>query len=426
MSAKTDGIIRSLRASIQRANDTKTKPYDTRATIRRIEGQTAWVHINGGVDETPVRLTIGARVGDEVQVRVSGGTAFLVGNGTAPPTDDRKANEVSERLTVTNKILRTVKTVAERASRIATSTAQYFWVSTGGTDNGAHVTAIPQEQFEADPTNGGGNTLMTSNGVAVRDGLAELATFSANGVQIGQDGQARSLMDYHSFSLVDSDDDTFFEVKDLRDENGEYEVTEEFISSSQADVTHEFKYYANSTNYDVVIKDTNDNDVTSQYSFSCSRSGIEFAPLGAPPAGYIITATYTTESELAKNLTFGDDGFGNPAFVVDGFGSVNTTSGYKLEGEPLFASHSFDLGVVNCSAGVPGTSSSVITKDIQRDGYAPISMYVAFMQASSIGFDVYTDGTRSYAYINLIRRLNNTATSNTSTHAYLVVTYMKN
>ena len=79
MSAKTEGIIRSLRESLKRENEKKTSAYDTRATIRRIEDGVAWVHIPGGVDETPVALTIGANVGDEVQVRVSGGRAFLVG-----------------------------------------------------------------------------------------------------------------------------------------------------------------------------------------------------------------------------------------------------------------------------------------------------------------------------------------------------------
>lgn len=65
--------------------------YDTTATVRRIEDGKAYVHIPGGVDETPVDLTIDAAAGDTVQVRVSGGRAWLVGNRTAPPTDDTEA-----------------------------------------------------------------------------------------------------------------------------------------------------------------------------------------------------------------------------------------------------------------------------------------------------------------------------------------------
>ena len=85
-------ILRSLMESMQTASRPKTSAYDTTATVRRIEDGVAWVHIPGGVDETPVKLTVNAKEGDDVQVRVSGGTAFLVGNGSAPPTDDTRAN----------------------------------------------------------------------------------------------------------------------------------------------------------------------------------------------------------------------------------------------------------------------------------------------------------------------------------------------
>lgn len=69
-----------------------TQPYDTTAKVVRTEGNTAWVHIDNGVSETPVRMTIDAHEGDTVQVRVSGGSAWLVGNETNPPTDDSTAN----------------------------------------------------------------------------------------------------------------------------------------------------------------------------------------------------------------------------------------------------------------------------------------------------------------------------------------------
>ena len=180
-------LIKQIAETIRQADRHKTHAYDTAATVVRVEGGTAWVHIPGGVDETPVKLTVDAKKGDTVQVRVSGGRAFLVGNATAPPTDDTTANKVGTSLTAMQKVVKGVKDTAEKAKRIATSTAQYFWVSTGGNDNGAHVTAIPQEQFEADPQNGGGNTLMTSNGVAVREGLTELATFATDGIELGDE-----------------------------------------------------------------------------------------------------------------------------------------------------------------------------------------------------------------------------------------------
>lgn len=92
MSAKMEEIVQGLLSSMKQAGMPKTSSYDAVAVVRRIEDGYAWVHFEGGEDETPVRLTINCKPGDTVQVRVSGGTAFLVGNGTAPPTDDTRAN----------------------------------------------------------------------------------------------------------------------------------------------------------------------------------------------------------------------------------------------------------------------------------------------------------------------------------------------
>lgn len=74
-----------------------TSGYYTPATVTRVEGDTAWVHIDGGVDETPVKMTIAAHAGDKVQVRVGGGTAWLTGNGSRPPTDDLLASLAKEK-----------------------------------------------------------------------------------------------------------------------------------------------------------------------------------------------------------------------------------------------------------------------------------------------------------------------------------------
>lgn len=70
--------------------------YDTTATVTRVEGDTLWVHIPGGVEETPVKRTVSAEAGDEIQIRVGGGQAWAVGNATVPPTGDGKALEALE------------------------------------------------------------------------------------------------------------------------------------------------------------------------------------------------------------------------------------------------------------------------------------------------------------------------------------------
>lgn len=180
-----------LKNIIEARQSTGTQAYDTTATVRRIEGSTAWVHIPGGVDETPVRLTINAKAGDTVQLRVGGGSAWIVGNQTAPPTDDTTA-EVAQTTADTAQATAdtaqatatTAHAVAKSAKKIADNTNQYFWMASEGTDTGAHITEVTQEEFLADPDNGGGNLLARSNGIAIRDGLTELATFSSSGLDI--------------------------------------------------------------------------------------------------------------------------------------------------------------------------------------------------------------------------------------------------
>lgn len=193
MGAAEENIINTLIESMQ-ATEKKPKAYDTGATITRIEGSTAWVHIPGGVDETPVKLTIDAKVGDEVQVRVSDGQAFLVGNATSPPTDDTVAEQAVEEITKVSKTVNVAAEKADAAARIAGNTNQYFWHTATGTDTGAHITEKPREEFLADPDNGGGNLLARSNGIALRDGLTELATLQQSGMDINTHDSGGNLV----------------------------------------------------------------------------------------------------------------------------------------------------------------------------------------------------------------------------------------
>ena len=78
--------------AINAISQKQDRSCDTPATVLRVEDDTVWVHIDGGADETPVRKTISCEQGETVQVRISNGSAFLVGNASAPPTDDKTAN----------------------------------------------------------------------------------------------------------------------------------------------------------------------------------------------------------------------------------------------------------------------------------------------------------------------------------------------
>lgn len=91
-------ITKSLKQSMKSLMTQETKGYSTQATVIRIDGDTAWVHIPGGVNETPVQRTVSAKPGDTVNVRVEGGGAWIAGNKTAPPTDDSAVAAMSDNL----------------------------------------------------------------------------------------------------------------------------------------------------------------------------------------------------------------------------------------------------------------------------------------------------------------------------------------
>ena len=117
MSATYDKIIKGFAQAIKESGEKGTSPYDTTAEVLRVDGDTAWVHIAGGVDETPVKKTIDCKAGDTVQLRVGGGRAWITGNATAPPTDDTKANKANETAISANKRAVTAYKTAEAEAR---------------------------------------------------------------------------------------------------------------------------------------------------------------------------------------------------------------------------------------------------------------------------------------------------------------------
>lgn len=175
---------------IKELKQDKTKPYDTTATVTRIEGNTVWVHIPGGVTETPIAQTIDCQAGDRVQVRISGGKAWITGNHSKPPTDDTAANRA-----------RTVADKAMTAAKKALHTLSYFWADT----EGAHVTRTPEDEFKQRPD--GGNVLINADGVYLRDGTTDVAHFEQSNItmndeagtpvfSIGMQGNGRTITQY--------------------------------------------------------------------------------------------------------------------------------------------------------------------------------------------------------------------------------------
>lgn len=93
------------------------------------------------------------------------------------------------------------KTTANEAKQVADDTAQYFWFTSTGTDTGAHISNKTQAEFISSPT--GGNLLARSNGIAVRDGMTEMATFSGTQARIGKTSSSNVTITDASITMSD-------------------------------------------------------------------------------------------------------------------------------------------------------------------------------------------------------------------------------
>lgn len=146
----------------------KTKAYDTVAEVLRVDEKTAYVHIDGGADETPAQMAINCKSGDTVKIRVSGGKAWLTGNLTSPPTDDTVAEKVKQsherfkKGTVKNFGLQNEKII--NAAKTATNFIDYI-DGVGLIVGDMRGNTLKQ------------NTLLDAYGMAVRIGNREIVRF---------------------------------------------------------------------------------------------------------------------------------------------------------------------------------------------------------------------------------------------------------
>ena len=195
MSSRLDKAIKDFIQILREAGNKGTSPLDAQAEVLRIdEDGTAWVHLPGGVDETPVKLTINAKVGDKVYVRLSGGRAWITGNQTAPPTDDKTAEQAKED--------------AANASKVATNFMEYD--STNGLIVG-NKTSGTWSGYRSQILPGSFNVLDPSSTV--------LASFGPTTV-IGEEAKANLHLTFNNLSMVDKNGTKFFEVGDNRNAEG--------------------------------------------------------------------------------------------------------------------------------------------------------------------------------------------------------------
>ena len=248
-------------------------------------------------------------VGDEISIA----NLKVEGGGLATPW----RASLDEVETIANTALST----ANNAINLADGVNQHFWYDSAG----AHVTDVTQTQYIADPTNAGGNTLITSTGLGVRNGTTQLAAFTGAGAQIGQTGQSRILQDFHSMQMIDKEGNLYFEVKDSRDIYGVAEITDVFKGDGSTR-TFSLSLEANNTSYTVTVNDVAASGVTLHTTY--------FVFTTAPVLGDVIKAVYDTESSDAKAYTLGNR-TGNAGGFSVAEGAAAEASGFSSHAEGL-------------------------------------------------------------------------------------------
>lgn len=325
MNAKRDRVFKELSKALRQADSKGTSGYDTTADVVRVEGDTVWVHIPGGIDETPVKKTIDAVKGDTVQLRVSGGTAWIVGNETKPPTDDRVANVAKK--TAENADLKAIlaKKTADDASKVATN----------------YIDFTEEEGLTVGYKDLNSKVNINGDGVKLYDEEGKVGTEIKSGsVIVGREDETHLEIKANGFVLKDYEGNPYASIEDNRDPQTHIGVVTDFfygdgenpifyMSCSVADET-ELKVYVNDT-----LRTSGYNIVDGEY--------IAFSnPI--PQSGDTVKIVYPSTSELQKTFTFGERELDTTGVYSACFGRSDASGPYSFaqgfayaEGEGAFA-----------------------------------------------------------------------------------------
>lgn len=247
------------------------------------------------------------------------------------------------------------KQMAQEAYDLASQagdTSQYFWHTTTDTGAGAgsHITEIPQAEFlqrvGVDPTDGGGNTLINSNGMAIRQGLTPLAKFeqetegsqSVSKLTLGTSNgniQSHVEMNHQGMKAVDKDGNVFFDVRDARNVDGVVPWVDSFTKADDEKEVVGMGYY-----YDL--------------SYEPIQASIEVYKDGSstPSTDYQYWDSTTQQGWVGYSIFFATGDQPSTSLIVKYNSSTPKTKAFKFGTRPNsdpFANHSATFGA-QCTA----------------------------------------------------------------------------
>lgn len=389
--------------SMKRVVKSELGSYDTTATVKRVEGDTAWVHIPGGVDETPVRLTMNAKEGDNVQVRVSDGKAFLAGNVSAPPTDDTTAEAAKALANRAAEDAGRAKSAADIAESYATS-AQASAAQSANILEGMEQAAIAAgttldgiyaDAAEAKATTDEINTYADTAGKTVTQILndGETAGAAASAAQQAADTALVNLATTEDvvgvLNWITAHGTMVSQYGEVFDPDKVY-----FIADPTGD------YVVSGTHYSVVPSPVAE-DIDSYYILNISESVQNYV------ATHIVVDS--------EGLWIIPDAGGNKVLIATGSGSTYTTAGTYIVGTGNVTLASFTASGAQIGQEENGKSRSVINSDgmqiTRRDSNGTDKQIVNL----GYGLGTNSSGGQDYApYVSLGVRSNNSVIGNYS------------
>lgn len=271
---------------------------------------------------------------------------------------------------------------SQDALLVANNTNQYFWVTETGTDTGAHITETPQNEFLKDPENGGGNLLARSNGIAVRDGMTELAAFTGDSVRVGEAEQAHFEVTPTTARFYDGEE-ILVSINPHTNDAGLQSPTVVLLDDHAGDFrgavyTNQARISGADAMSTVVRADYRDGEdpTHSRVSMFATRGvgdSADSSELMVYASGHIYHLVNRTRVAYAR-----------PDGSIFSDGSMNAAGGFNTNGWPYVGINTWSISGVSITSGTPGTRSSGNTmalSESQAAAYEIIGVSVAEVSA---------------------------------------------
>ena len=201
-------------------------------------------------------------------------------------------------------------------------------------------------------------------------GAYELASFRASGSVIGKTDETHLTMDFHSLEMKDKDGNTYFDVRDLRDDNGEYVLVKAFTGDNS---TTNFKLTSDLVSYIDSISSVMINGSTvspSNYSLVRINSDYYISFNSAPTTSAIIEVSCITTVATLKVYTAGT----RSSNSIYDYGFMSFAEGYrsKAKGDASHAEGYSSQATEFCSH-AEGYSSKAFGDYSHAEGYSTLA-----------------------------------------------------